>query len=140
MNFDIPDNLKELQLRTRRFIAEEVIPMERDLRQTAHGPSEALRHELIDKARRAGLLTPHALVEAGGLGLSHFAKAIVFEEAGYSTLGPTALNIAAPDEGNIHLMEAVATASQKARWLQPQMKASASCSPITKWIFTPRAS
>ncbi|RDK10091.1 acyl-CoA dehydrogenase family protein [Cupriavidus lacunae] len=122
MNFEISDDLKALQLRTRRFIAEQVIPLERDPRQTAHGPSESLRLELVARARDAGLLTPHASVESGGLGLSHLAKAIVFEEAGYSTLGPTALNIAAPDEGNIHLMEAVATPSQKARWLQPQIE------------------
>jgi acyl-CoA dehydrogenase len=43
----------------------------------------------------------------------------VFEEAGYSPLGPVALNIHAPDEGNIHLMEAVATDEQKERWLRP---------------------
>jgi acyl-CoA dehydrogenase len=29
------------------------------------------------------------------------------------------MNIHAPDEGNIHLLETVATAAQKARWLQP---------------------
>jgi acyl-CoA dehydrogenase len=57
----------------------------------------------------------------GGLGLSHIAKAVVFEEAGYSNLGPTALNIHAPDEGNIHLMEEVATPAQKERWLRPQV-------------------
>jgi acyl-CoA dehydrogenase len=57
----------------------------------------------------------------GGLGLSHVAKAAVFEEAGYSWLGPTALNIHAPDEGNIHLMEEVATRDQKERWLRPQV-------------------
>jgi acyl-CoA dehydrogenase len=45
----------------------------------------------------------------------------VFEEAGYSNLGPTALNIHAPDEGNIHLMEEVATPAQKERWLRPQV-------------------
>ncbi len=55
----------------------------------------------------------------GGLGLSHVAKAIVFEEAGYSRLGPVALNVHAPDEGNIHLLEAVASPAQKARWLAP---------------------
>ena len=32
-----------------------------------------------------------------------------------------ALNIHAPDEGNIHLMEEVATQAQKARWLLPQV-------------------
>ncbi|MFT5589009.1 MAG: acyl-CoA dehydrogenase [Bradyrhizobium sp.] len=43
------------------------------------------------------MLTPHASVELGGLGLSHIAKAAVFEAAGYSPLGPVALNIHAPD-------------------------------------------
>lgn len=122
MNFDIPADLKALQDKTRRFIAEEIIPYEKDPRVTAHGPSEDLRNELVGKAKAAGLLTPHASVELGGLGLDHFAKAIVFEEAGYSTLGPTALNIAAPDEGNIHLMEVVATPAQKDRWLKPQVE------------------
>jgi acyl-CoA dehydrogenase len=119
MDFAIPDELADLQQRTRRFIAEQVIPMEADPRQTPHGPSEALRAELVAKARAAGLLTPHASRELGGLGLSHVAKAILFEEAGYSPLGPVALNVHAPDEGNIHLMEVVASPAQKDRWLKP---------------------
>ncbi len=121
MNFSLPPELLELRERTRRFIAEQVMPLERDPRQDHHGPHDALRQELVERARAAGLLTPHASVELGGLGLSHIAKAVVFEEAGYSWLGPTALNIHAPDEGNIHLMEEVATPAQKARWLAPQV-------------------
>lgn len=119
MDFAITADLSALQERTRRFIAEAVIPYEKDPRQTPHGPSEGLRAELIDKARDAGLLTPHASLSLGGLGLSHIAKAIIFEEAGYSPLGPIALNIHAPDEGNIHLLEEVASAEQKERWLRP---------------------
>lgn len=121
MNFALSPELLDLQQRTRRFIAEQVIPLENDSRQDRHGPSDALRSELVERAREAGLLTPHASKAFGGLGLSHMAKAIVFEEAGYSPLGPIALNIAAPDEGNIHLMEVVATEEQKARWLLPQI-------------------
>ena len=119
MDFSLSPELLELQARTRAFIAEEVIPFELDARQTPHGPTEDLRQELVARARRVGLLTPHASHELGGLGLSHVAKAVVFEEAGYSTLGPIALNIHAPDEGNIHLMEIVATPAQKTRWLKP---------------------
>lgn len=119
MDFSLSPELLDLQQRTRRFIADQIIPLENDPRQTPHGPSAPLRDELVARARRAGLLTPHASRELGGLGLSHVAKAIVFEEAGYSPLGPVALNIHAPDEGNIHLMEAVATPAQKDRWLRP---------------------
>lgn len=133
MDFSLSPALLELQQRTRRFIAEQVIPLERDPRQTPHGPSEALRRELVGRARAAGLLTPHASRELGGLGLTHAEKAVVFEEAGYSTLGPTALNIHAPDEGNIHLLEQVATDAQKERWLRPMVQGhTRSCFAMTE--------
>lgn len=122
MNFQLSPDIVELQERTRRFIVEQVIPLEDSETHGSHGPSPALREELVARARRAGLLTPHASIALGGLGLSHVAKAAVFEEAGYSWLGPTAMNIHAPDEGNIHLMEEVATDAQKERWLRPQVE------------------
>ena len=121
MDFTLSPQLLALREQTRRFIAEQVIPLEGDPRQSHHGPDESLRRDLVARAKAAGLLTPHASREMGGMGLSHIEKAVVFEEAGYSRLGPTALNIHAPDEGNIHLMEEVATPAQKARWLRPQV-------------------
>jgi acyl-CoA dehydrogenase len=122
MDFSLPPHLTELQTKVRSFIREKVIPFESDSRQDSHGPHESLRKDLIDMARAEGLLTPHASRELGGLGLSHVEKAIVFVEAGYSTLGPTAMNIHAPDEGNIHLMEVVANEDQKNRWLKPLVR------------------
>ena len=119
MNFSLSPELLQLQQKVRTFIREQIIPYENDPRQDSHGPHEELRQELIEKARAVGLLTPHASKELGGLGLTHVEKAIVFVEAGYSTLGPTAMNIHAPDEGNIHLMEVVANPEQKERWLKP---------------------
>lgn len=114
----LSNELLELQQKVREFIQQEVIPLESDARQDSHGPSEALRQELVSRARRWGLLTPHASQEMGGLGWSHLQKAVAFEEAGYSALGPIALNIHAPDEGNIHLLDAVANDAQKERWLK----------------------
>ncbi|EPF6421457.1 acyl-CoA dehydrogenase family protein [Acinetobacter baumannii] len=114
----LSNELLELQKKVREFIQQEVIPLENDPRQDSHGPSEALRSELVSRARRWGLLTPHASQEMGGLGWSHLQKAVAFEEAGYSALGPIALNIHAPDEGNIHLLDAVANDAQKERWLK----------------------
>lgn len=133
MNFELSPELRALQEKTRAFIRDVVMPLERDARHDAHGPHEALRQDLVQKAREAGLLTPHASVDMGGMGLSHIAKAVMFEEAGYSWLGPTALNIHAPDEGNIHLMEEVATAAQKERWLRPQVQGrTRSCFAMTE--------
>ena len=122
MNFSLAPELIALQEQTRQFIHETVIPLEGDPRETQHGPTPELRQELIGLAKKAGLLTPHASKKHGGLGLSHVEKAVVFEEAGYSRLGPIAMNIHAPDEGNIHLMEHVANAAQQKRWLIPQVE------------------
>lgn len=119
IDFSLPPELAALQQRTRQFIQEQVVPLEQDPRQGAHGPEDALRTELVARARAAGLLAPHVAHEYGGLGLSHVARAVVFEEAGTSLLGPVAMNLFAPDEGNMHLLEAVATPAQKEQWLCP---------------------
>jgi len=123
MDFSVSPELQDLQQRTRRFIRETIVPLEGDLRQTPHGPTDEFRRELNALAAADGLLAPHVSPDYGGLGLSHVGKAIVFEEAGYSLLGPVALHINAPDEGNIHLLEAVATPEQKQRWLAPLARA-----------------
>ena len=119
MDFAIPDDLVELQQRTERFVREEIMPRESDRRQTAHGPTEEFRQELVTLARRAGLLSPHVGREWGGLGLDHRGKAVVFEAAGYSPLATIAMNIFAPDEANMHLLEQVADQAQKEQWLRP---------------------
>ena len=74
------------------------MPFEADPRRQGHGVEDSLRQELIEAARaEGGLLGSHISPEYGGLGHDHRTKAIVFEEAGYSLLGPHALNINAPD-------------------------------------------
>lgn len=119
MDFSIPDDVLELQERTRRFVHDEIIPREADPRQGAHGPSEEFRRELIGLARAQGLLSPHVGREWGGLGLDHRGVAVVFEAAGYSPLAPIAMNCFAPDEANMHLLEKVADERQKEQWLRP---------------------
>ena len=119
MDFALSEELIELKERTERFVRERVLPYENDDRQTAHGPSEELRCALVGLGRGAGLLSPHVGRNWGGLGLDHRAKAVVFEAAGYSPLGPVALNCFAPDEANMHLLEAVAEPHQKEEWLRP---------------------
>jgi acyl-CoA dehydrogenase len=119
MDFSIPDDIAELKERTERFVRDEMIPRERDARLTAHGPTEEFRGELIALGRGAGLLSPHVASEWGGLGLDHRGKAVVFEAAGYSPLGPIALNCFAPDEANMHLLEQVAETRQNEEWLRP---------------------
>jgi acyl-CoA dehydrogenase len=122
IDFSVPDEILALGRRVDSFIRDEIVPLERDPRQGPHGHAEELRLEMVQRARAQGLLSPHAPVEYGGLGLDHRGMALVFEAAGWSPLGPLALNIQAPDEGNTNLLDKVATPSQKARWLAPLVR------------------
>lgn len=101
--------------RVEDFVRRVVVPYEKDVRCTAHGPGESLVQELREKARAAGLMTPHILGE--GEHLTQLETAAVLKRSGLSPLGPVALNTMAPDEGNMFLLGKVALAEQKRRFL-----------------------
>jgi acyl-CoA dehydrogenase len=118
IDFELEPELLALRDEVRTFIREVVISAEpRDV--STHGLSDELRRELQDRARVAGLFAPQVSTELGGLGLNTRWMAVILEEAGYSLLGPQALNCAAPDEGNMHLLAHVATDDQQRRYLAP---------------------
>ncbi len=99
------------------FVRAEVAPYEFDPRCGSHGPSGDLVTELREKAREAGLMTPHIL--DNGEHLSHCDTALVLRAAGLSPLGPVAVNVMAPDEGNMFLLGKTASDEQKRRFLAP---------------------
>ena len=106
----LPAELAALRERVGAFVREVVLPEEAELG-LGH-PTEELRRRLQGRAAEEGLLVP-------ALELDMFGQSVVFEEAGYSLLGPLALNCAAPDEGNMHLLGVIATDEQKERFLHP---------------------
>lgn len=103
--------------RVERFVRDVVVPYERDPRCESHGPSPELVAELRDKARAAGVMTPHILPD--GSHLSQRETAAVLMRSGLSPLGPVAVNTMAPDEGNMFLLGKVATPAQQQRFLAP---------------------
>lgn len=119
IDFTISDELAALRDEIRSFVTEQVIPYETDPRLTRHGPTEELRTELVELARKAGLLTFQAPSRFGGREPSHVEQAVLFEAAGWSTLGPVALNCAAPDEGNMFLLSKIANEEQVSEFLLP---------------------
>ena len=102
------------------FVRNTVVPYERDPRLGSHGPSAELVDEMRALAREAGVMTPHILPD--GSHLTQRETAIVLQRSGLSPLGPVAVNTMAPDEGNMYLLGKVATAEQKARFLEPVVK------------------
>jgi len=118
IDFDLGPELRALADRTTTFVRDVVVAAEsRDRGQ--HGLDSALRGELQQAAKLEGLFAPHVGTELGGLGLDVRGQAVIFEEAGYSILGPQALNCAAPDEGNMHILSVIATPEQRERYLAP---------------------
>ncbi|WBX85590.1 acyl-CoA dehydrogenase family protein [Sphingosinicella microcystinivorans] len=103
--------------RVEAFVREVVAPYEHDPRLGPHGPSEDLVRELREKARAAGVMTPH--IFADGSHLDQRGTATVLKASGLSPLGPVAVNTMAPDEGNMYLLGKVGSPEQKARFLAP---------------------
>ena len=108
--------VEDLRLRTRAFIRDVVIPAEPVPGQAL---TESERARLQQAAKEAGVFAPHVPVEYGGQGLPLQDWPEIFEEAGYSPIGPTALNCMAPDEGNMHMLELIGTPEQKQQYLVP---------------------
>jgi acyl-CoA dehydrogenase len=98
------------------FVRDVVIPYEQDPRRDHHGaPTDELVYEMRDKARAAGVLTPHIL--AGGGHLNQRETAVVLIKSGLSPLGPLACNTMAPDEGNMYLLGKVGSTELNERFL-----------------------
>ena len=111
------ERAQKIAAKVEAFVRDTVIPYEADQKRGGHGPADTLVRELREKARAAGVLTPHILPD--GSHLTQRETAIVLRRSGLSPLGPLACNTAAPDEGNMYLLGKVASAEQKARFLDP---------------------
>src|SRR5262245_29254652 len=132
MDFDLPPDVEALRAKVRAFVRTEVIPLEREEKEEEGLPPARLQG-LRDKARAAGVFAPQLPGEYGGRGLDTVELCVVFEEAGYSPLGPLALHCAAPDEGNMHLLLRAATQAQRRRYLGPLARGEArSCFALTE--------
>jgi acyl-CoA dehydrogenase len=130
-DFSLTPRVEEWRERIAEFVAGVVIPREQEA--FVNGLDDDLRRELQQAARSAGIWAPTATADLGGGGFRFDEVAVLLEEAGTSLLGPLALNCAAPDEGNIHLLEVVATPTQRERYLLPLVRGDVrSCFAMTE--------
>ena len=121
MDFTLSAEVDELRLRIRDFTQTRIIPLEAD--PDSFDAHENIRLDLLDELRSEvkaqGLWAPQMPRERGGLGLGVIGMAACYEEMGHSLFGPVSFNCAAPDDGNMILLERVGTEAQKERWLDP---------------------
>ncbi len=121
MDFTLPPEIEDMRRRVRAFVAARIMPLETDPRN--FGPHENIREEVLEavrgEVRKAGLWALQMPTARGGGGLSAIGLAACYEEMNRSIFGPVCFNSAAPDDGNMIVLEKVATEAQKERWLQP---------------------
>ena len=117
IDFTLPADVVEIRDRVRRFMDEDVRPVESNLRERADPRADI--QLLRDKAKREKLWNPHLPAEFGGLGLGPMAMATVSAECGRTRWGAYVLNCMAPDEGNMHTLLHNATPAQKEKYLRP---------------------
>jgi len=108
----------DLSDRVEAFVRETVFPYESDGRRDHHGaPLDEMVYEMREKARAAGVLTPH--IRDDGSHLNQRETAEILIRSGLSPLGPLACNTNAPDEGNMYLIGHVGSPELKQRFLTP---------------------
>jgi acyl-CoA dehydrogenase len=121
MDFALSPEVKKQRDRFRAFVRNEVLPY--DTTPESFDEHDNIRDELLQELRRkakdAGVWSPQMPRSRGGQGLNVAAMAACYEELNYSLFGPVACNCAAPDDGNMMVLEKVGTDAQKERWLQP---------------------
>ncbi len=121
MEFTLTPEIEGYRQRYKAFVAEHILPLERD--PASFDAHENIRLDLLDalraKAKTAGLWCPQLPKDIGGQGLSVVGMAACYEEMNYSIFGPVVFNCAAPDDGNMTVLSKVGTPEQKARWMMP---------------------
>ena len=103
----------------RRFVRDELIPLELELLQSDWAIIEARLAPLRERARALGLWAPFLPVAHGGRALSLPAYARLSEVLGWTPFGHYACNCQAPDVGNMELLLLAGTAAQRATFLEP---------------------
>ena len=121
MEFTLPAAIEEYRLRYRDFVRSAVLTLDTD--PASFDEHQNIRADVLaglrERARSDGLWAPQMPKERGGQGLSVVGMAACYEELNYSLFGPVSVNCAAPDDGNMILLNKVGTPAQKERWLQP---------------------
>jgi acyl-CoA dehydrogenase len=121
MEFALSPRVVELQRRIRAFVDARLIPLEADA--ATYDAHEMIREPLLAELRAAAkaeaLWALQMPKERGGGGLDCVGMAACYEEMNRSLFGPVVMNSAAPDDGNMIVLNKVGTDAQKARWLQP---------------------
>ena len=121
MDFTLTPEINDMCRRIRSFVDEHLLPVESD--PTIYDEYESIRKELLDalriKAKAAGIWALSMPKERGGAGYNTVGMAACYEEMNRALFGPAVFNAAAPDDGNMFVLNRLGNDRQKEKWLQP---------------------
>ena len=121
MDFSLPEEVENYRNKIRKFVQENILPLEND-------QSNFDEHEMISekalkilrqKAKQEGLWALQMPTEVGGGGRNNVGMAACYEEMARSPFGPVVFNSAAPDDGNMMVLDKILADHLKSEWLQP---------------------
>jgi acyl-CoA dehydrogenase len=128
MDLGISERVKPLVEQVRAMVRDEIMPLDEEYHAEV-GKAEGgdrfafsarqieIREGLKAKARERGLWNFWLTNSDRGYGLSTVEYAHLAEEMGWSLLAPEVFNCAAPDTGNMEVIERYGTTAQKDQWL-----------------------
>ena len=132
MDLGITDRVRPMVEKLRRFVQDEVIPVEdeyhAEIGQSGDRwqPTErmvGIIAGLQKRARSEGLWNLFLTGNEHGAGLTTVEYAYLAEEMGWSSLASTATNCAAPDAGNMEVLARYGSTAQQDTWLKPLLEA-----------------
>tara|TARA_B100000676_G_scaffold307550_1_gene366291 strand:+ start:4105 stop:5310 length:1206 start_codon:yes stop_codon:yes gene_type:complete len=123
MHFEYPDHVTALMDRVSAFMDQHVFPnehlYEEQVKELGWSAPPPIIEELKERARAEGLWNMFLPDSERGFGLSNLEYAPLCELMGRSPIAPEAFNCAAPDTGNMEVLERYGTDEHKEQWLKP---------------------
>jgi len=122
------EGARPLYEKVKAFIADEVEPITAEFFALGEGRAERwsyapgqleLLESVKDKAKAQGLWNFFLPDAETGEGLNNLDYAYIAMELGKNPLASESMNCAAPDTGNMEVLERVGTPEQKEKWLKP---------------------
>ena len=121
MAFTLLPATEDIRKRIRAFVEHHLLALEADPESfdEHQNINQDLLGKMREKAKSEGLWALAMPTERGGQGLDTVSMAVCYEEMNRSIFGPVVFNAAAPDDGNMIVLNKVGTEAQKDKWLQP---------------------
>jgi acyl-CoA dehydrogenase len=131
MDLGMTPKVKPLVEKVRAMVRDEIMPVEEEYEAEIGKGGDRFaftkrQTEIVEglkaKARERGLWNFFLTHSDKGYGLTTVEYAYLAEEMGWSRLGPEVFNCAAPDTGNMEVLERYGSPAHKEQWLKPLLE------------------